>query len=263
MNRTVCTRRRDYAYNRTNSPQDRIIALYTGRLPSFPEEIIEIPLPTDEDFFPDTARSNEPAARNEPVEPVPFNYLVRLMVICGRIATVLNGRRGRPRTLMQQSEPPNTLNQLQKELVQFYADLPESLKWGVDTFKHQEARGHGVSRLLRSQTLVDGASEKGGSARKGRMYCRPSPASFLYHLNRPEADLCTMVPLSVLPSFRRQVRVQCLVYPHVYRQRRLGRGTRRQDNELPHAFLVDDAISPCPAAAPSAVLSRATPDRYE
>ncbi|KZV61643.1 hypothetical protein PENSPDRAFT_658747 [Peniophora sp. CONT] len=122
---------------------DRIIALYTGRLPSFPEDIIEIPLPTDEDFFPDTARSNEPDAQNEPVEPVPFNYLVRLMVICGRIATVLNGRRGRPRTLAQQSVAPSTLSHLQKELVQFYADLPESLKWGVETFKHQEARGHG------------------------------------------------------------------------------------------------------------------------
>ncbi|VDB86679.1 unnamed protein product [Peniophora sp. CBMAI 1063] len=122
---------------------DRILALYTGRLPSFPEEIIEIPLPTDEDFFPDTARSNEPDARNEPVEPVPFNYLVRLMVICGRIATVLNGRRGRPRTLAQEAEPSGTLSHLQQELVQFYSDLPVSLKWGVDTFKHQDARGHG------------------------------------------------------------------------------------------------------------------------
>ncbi|KAJ7736742.1 fungal-specific transcription factor domain-containing protein [Mycena maculata] len=127
---------------------DRILAFSNGRPPSISEEIIEIPLPCDEDFVPDPARSNDPAAANEQPQPTPFVYLVRLMVLCGRIANVLNGRRGRLRTLVGPSvTSPDVLRGLQTQLVQFYAELPDSMKWSVEAFKHQEARGYGGSFL--------------------------------------------------------------------------------------------------------------------
>jgi hypothetical protein len=73
--------------------------------------------------------------------------MIRLMVLCGRIANVLNGRRGQLRTLVTGPSVanPEILKGLQTELVQFYAELPEAMKWSVDAFKCQEARGHGVS----------------------------------------------------------------------------------------------------------------------
>ncbi|KAK1222253.1 hypothetical protein PQX77_014886 [Marasmius sp. AFHP31] len=124
---------------------DRILAFSTGRPPSISEEIIEIPLPTDEDFFPDPSRTNDPAAMNEEIQPVPFQHLVRLLVLCGRIANVLNGRRGRIRTLVGPgaANGAEVLSGLQAQLVQFYAELPEEMKWSVEAFKRQEARGHG------------------------------------------------------------------------------------------------------------------------
>jgi hypothetical protein len=39
---------------------------------------------------------------------------------------------------------PEVLKGLQAELVRFYAELPDAMKWSVDAFKAQEARGHGV-----------------------------------------------------------------------------------------------------------------------
>ncbi|KAJ6618004.1 fungal-specific transcription factor domain-containing protein [Mycena sp. CBHHK59/15] len=127
---------------------DRILAFSTGRPPSLSEEIIEIPLPSDEDFIPDPARTNDPAAAQEPPQPTPFVHLVRLMVLCGRIASVLNGRRGRLRTLVGSTNMnPDVLRGLQSQLVQLYADLPDPLQWSVEAFKHQEARGYGSSFL--------------------------------------------------------------------------------------------------------------------
>ncbi|KAF9267220.1 hypothetical protein L218DRAFT_1074512 [Marasmius fiardii PR-910] len=128
---------------------DRILAFSTGRSPSISEEIIEIPLPTDEDFFPDPARNNDPAALAEEVQPVPFQHLVRLFVLCGRIANVLNGRRGRTRTLVGPGleNGLEVLSELQAQLVQFYAELPEDMKWSVEAFKRQELRGHGGTYL--------------------------------------------------------------------------------------------------------------------
>ncbi|KAG7442224.1 uncharacterized protein BT62DRAFT_974006 [Guyanagaster necrorhizus] len=125
---------------------DRILAFSTGRPPSISEEIIEIPLPTDEDFFPDPAsRTGDPP---EKMQPSPFQHWVRLMVLCGRIANVLNGRRGRLRTLVGPSEPSvDLLSGLQGQLVQFYADLPEEMKWSVENFRRQEARNHGGTFL--------------------------------------------------------------------------------------------------------------------
>lgn len=107
---------------------DRIIAFALGRPASISEDIIEIPLPEDKDFFPDPAR-NTPMAPIDPVEPVPFVYLTKLMIICGRISNVLNGRRGRPRTLVSSAEPlAEQLAELQVRLVQFVSTLPDSLK---------------------------------------------------------------------------------------------------------------------------------------
>ncbi len=124
---------------------DRIVAFAIGRPASIAEEIIEIPLPEDQDFFPDPARNtgSEPL---ELVEPVPFVQLVKLMIICGRISNVLNGRRGRVRTLVSTNEPlAEQLAELQMRLVRFVSGLPPTLQWSVENFKHQNARGHGVS----------------------------------------------------------------------------------------------------------------------
>lgn len=127
---------------------DRILAFSTGRPPTISEDIIEVPLPVDEDFAPDPARSGAGAAQELP-QPTAFVYMVRLMVLCGRIANVLNGRRGRLRTLVTGPSvaSPEALKGLQTELVQFYAELPDAMKWSVDAFKHQETRGHGDSFL--------------------------------------------------------------------------------------------------------------------
>ncbi|TYJ53359.1 hypothetical protein B9479_006019 [Cryptococcus floricola] len=121
---------------------DRIVAFNTGRPASIPEDTIEIPLPVDEDFFPDPSR-NFPDSAHEPVEPVPYVQLIQLMVIVGRISNVLNGRRGRALTLVSSAEPlPELIQDLQVRLITFYSNLPTSLKWSADNFKHQHARGH-------------------------------------------------------------------------------------------------------------------------
>ncbi|KAI5119149.1 hypothetical protein M0805_005228 [Coniferiporia weirii] len=127
---------------------DRILSFSTGRPSFIPEDIIEIPLPMDEDFFPDPARNIDPASLREPVEPIPFQYLVRLFVLCGRIATVLNGRRDRSLTLVGPNDTsPHVLSTLQTQLVKFYTELSDSMKWSVTNFKHQEGRGHGGTFL--------------------------------------------------------------------------------------------------------------------
>lgn len=128
---------------------DRLISFATGRPSSVAEEVIEVPLPTDEDMYPISARDTAMDVI-EPVEPVPFVYFVRLMVIVGRISNVLNGRRGKPRTLVSIPDSQNLLEQLsdlQIILIQFFSTLPESLRWSSQTFQVQHARGHGVSRL--------------------------------------------------------------------------------------------------------------------
>ncbi|KAG5721563.1 hypothetical protein E4T56_gene13052 [Termitomyces sp. T112] len=126
---------------------DRILAFKTGRPPTIPEEIIEIPLPTDEDFVAGSARAD--IEDEELPQPTPFVYMVRLMVLCGRITTVLAGCRGEMRTLLPHvgKDYPAKLKELQAELVQFYAQLSDVMKWSVDAFKNQEARGHGDSFL--------------------------------------------------------------------------------------------------------------------
>ena len=126
---------------------DRIVAFATGRLCSIPEEIIEVPLPEDRDFFPDAARDLvDDDGPIEPVEPVPFVQLVKLMLICGRISNLVNGRRGRARTLLSSIQPlADQLQELQTDLVRFFDELPMSLQWGAENLKHQVNRGHGVS----------------------------------------------------------------------------------------------------------------------
>ncbi|KAF5327990.1 hypothetical protein D9758_017789 [Tetrapyrgos nigripes] len=180
---------------------DRIVAFSTGRPVSISEEIIEIPLPSNEDLTPDPCElpATDPSQIPQ-VQPNAFVYLVRLLVLCGRIGNVLNGRRGRTRTLIgpyqgfvavpdgnghgvtgasvvDGSHSHNTTNvndvgegsrgrevngtgtagdgaaamsrgidilaELQAQLVQYYAELPEAMRWTVDAFRCQEARGHG------------------------------------------------------------------------------------------------------------------------
>lgn len=126
---------------------DRVVAFATGRPASIPEDMIEIPLPEDADFFPDPAR-NTPQFAPEAIQPVPFVYLTRLMIICGRISNVLNGRRGRARTLVTTDEPlAQQLAELQAHLVKFYASLPDQMRWSAENFKYQHARGHGGTFL--------------------------------------------------------------------------------------------------------------------
>ena len=129
---------------------DRVISFATGRKVTLTDDMIEVPLPEDADFFPDSSRDTE-CDPIEMVEPVPFVQLVKLMVICGRLANVLNGRRGRKMTF---GEEPDTsreeLPKLQISLIQFISTLPPSLQWTLDNFKHQQARGHGVSGVLLS-----------------------------------------------------------------------------------------------------------------
>ena len=124
---------------------DRIIAFATGRPASIPEDIVEIPLPENGDFFPDQA-----GGITGQIEPVAYVQFVKLIIICGRISDVLNGRRGKARTLVSSPEPlAEQLAELQVRLVQFVSALPESLKWSAENFKHQNDRGHGVSRRSR------------------------------------------------------------------------------------------------------------------
>jgi hypothetical protein len=109
---------------------DRITAFALGRPASIPEDIVEIPLPEDQDFFPDPARNVPGTGPEEQVEPVPFVQLTKLMIICGRISNVLNGRRGRARTLVSSAEPlVEQLAELQLRLVQFVSTLPDTLRY--------------------------------------------------------------------------------------------------------------------------------------
>lgn len=137
---------------------DRVLSFAYGRPSSISEEIIEIPLPSyvafasrrsimllmrllsDADLFPDPARTLSKEATEEPVEAVPFTMLTKLMVQVGRISNVLNGRRGRKRTLVNANEPPpRLLAELQNQLVELYTNMPSSLRWSVDAFKHHES----------------------------------------------------------------------------------------------------------------------------
>ena len=124
---------------------DRLVAFATGRLTAIPEEIVEIALPDDMDFYPDP--SDDMKESTLQVEPVPFAFLVRLMVICGRLANTLNGRRGRPTTLLNQSEMPLAaqLKQLQGELSIFLLELPANLGWSIENLRTHHTRNHGVS----------------------------------------------------------------------------------------------------------------------
>ncbi|KIY72773.1 hypothetical protein CYLTODRAFT_366911 [Cylindrobasidium torrendii FP15055 ss-10] len=121
---------------------DRILSFVTGRPPSIPEEMIEIPLPSNEDWIPHpTGQAYQPGE-------VPFAYWARLMVLCGRIASLLNGRRGRVRTLVTAAFDTGAgLSSLQKQLVTFYAELPSSMKWSIENFRTQEAKGSGGTYL--------------------------------------------------------------------------------------------------------------------
>ncbi|OZJ04492.1 hypothetical protein BZG36_02667 [Bifiguratus adelaidae] len=123
---------------------DRVLSFVTGRVASIPEDIIEIPLPTDADLFPEPASDMKMDMVPPNVEVVPFPLVVRLMVVCGRISNCLNGRRGKARTFVSRPDTtPELLHELQTQLIQFYTNIPEAMKWSVDAFKYQESRGSG------------------------------------------------------------------------------------------------------------------------
>lgn len=131
---------------------DRVIAFSTGRLTAIPEEIVEIALPEDVDFYPDP--SDDTTGTMGPIEPVPFPYLVRLMVISGRLANILNGRRGRPTTLIEQSDdsPVGQLKRLQGDISTFLVELPPTLGWSVENLRLHYARNHGVGEEIAQLT---------------------------------------------------------------------------------------------------------------
>ena len=167
---------------------DRVIAFVTGRPVSIPDDIVEIPLPDDGNLFPDPARNTAEYLQSgiEIVEPSPFVQLVKLMVICGRISDVLNGRRGRARTLVTKVENlVERLGTLQVELVQFISALPPSLQWSAENFKHHADRGHGVSPL--ETELTSGDLPRSASLGKRRRGIRlpPRAAQITYRHGDP------------------------------------------------------------------------------
>ncbi|KAJ9105963.1 hypothetical protein QFC19_003298 [Naganishia cerealis] len=113
--------------------QDRLLSLSTGRICTIREDVLEVPLPLDEDLIP----APLPPGVNPQSKPEPFVALVKLMVIAGRISDLLNGNRGATRTLGSPLERDlaSRMQTLQTELVQFYNDLPENLVWSTTNFK--------------------------------------------------------------------------------------------------------------------------------
>jgi hypothetical protein len=127
---------------------DRVVHFAYGRPTLIRDETIEIPFPQDSDLFPDPAR-DIPSLPMEMVEPVPFVYLTRLMVICGRVGDLLNVRRGPAFHLAKPvARPTEGLRELQTDVLDFFQELPEPMKWSVDRLKHQHLRGHGVSNHI-------------------------------------------------------------------------------------------------------------------
>ncbi|ORX41220.1 fungal-specific transcription factor domain-domain-containing protein [Kockovaella imperatae] len=127
---------------------DRIISFVTGRAASIADDVVEIPLPEDDYMFPDPARNTSEYLETNPSailsEPAPYVQFVKLMVICGRISDLLNGRRGRSRTLVNKVENlVERLGQLQVELVHFISALPPTLQWLADNFRHHASKSHG------------------------------------------------------------------------------------------------------------------------
>lgn len=118
-----------------------------------------------------------PGTENDPPLPSPFVWVVKLMVICGRIAYVqprlssfcpfdfllmllfdccllldrnlLNGSRGRARTFVSpEAASTQELKSLQTELVGFYSRIPPSMVWSVDNFKNQAQQERGGVFLM-------------------------------------------------------------------------------------------------------------------
>lgn len=131
---------------------DRIIAIGTGRRTTIPEHVIQIPLPEDEDMYPDPAKDTvENDLDALIVQPAPFVYFVRLMIICGRISDALN-RRSVTLTVADNAivTPHSRLHEHQMALLQFVANLPLTLQWSSEALAYHIQRGHGVGDLNRS-----------------------------------------------------------------------------------------------------------------
>ncbi|KAG7452007.1 uncharacterized protein BT62DRAFT_926217 [Guyanagaster necrorhizus] len=121
---------------------DRVLAFGTGRSVTIDEDIIEIPLPTESDFIPHSCSA--------PPVLSPFVGIVRLFALAGRIADVMNGSRGCPRTFVSNPvvHSPESLQELQDQLVEFLGTLPPGLSWSVDNFRAQSAQHQGGSFLF-------------------------------------------------------------------------------------------------------------------
>ncbi|KAG7451756.1 uncharacterized protein BT62DRAFT_990214 [Guyanagaster necrorhizus] len=121
---------------------DRVLSFGTGRSVTINENIIEIPLPTESDFIPHSSSA--------PPVLSPFVRIIRLFALAGRIADVMNGSRGCPRTSV--SNPVvhslESLQELQDQLVEFLGTLPPGLSWSVDNFRAQSAQHQGGSFLF-------------------------------------------------------------------------------------------------------------------
>ncbi|KAK0233936.1 hypothetical protein IW262DRAFT_1290854 [Armillaria fumosa] len=120
---------------------DRVLAFGTGRSVTINEDIIEISLPTENDFVPHSSSA--------PPVLSPFVGIVRLFSLAGRIADVMNRSRC-PRTLVSNPivHSPESLQELQNQLVEFLGTLPPGLSWSVDNFRAQSARHQGVRSII-------------------------------------------------------------------------------------------------------------------
>ncbi|KAF8891156.1 fungal-specific transcription factor domain-containing protein [Mucidula mucida] len=110
---------------------DRVLAFGTGRSVTIAEDLIELPLPTDSDLADSSSASPNLLA--------PFVQVIRLFALAGRIADIMNGSRGCPRTLVTKPvvHSPETLQSLENQLVAFLEQLPAELHWSVENFRVQ------------------------------------------------------------------------------------------------------------------------------
>ncbi|KAF5335620.1 hypothetical protein D9758_014788 [Tetrapyrgos nigripes] len=151
---------------------DRIVAFSTGRPVSISEEIIEIPLHTTDFFFfspfsrliPDTPSATKRLRLPREIDGLMWKiwenqdlgWSIPRVRRCPRWEWAW-GSRGREVNgtgttgdgaaatggTAAMSRGIDILAELQAQLVQYYAELPEAMRWTVDAFRCQEARGHG------------------------------------------------------------------------------------------------------------------------
>ncbi|KAI9342041.1 putative pathway-specific nitrogen regulator [Zopfochytrium polystomum] len=131
---------------------DRVISFFTGRPVTIAESMCEIPLPVEEEFI-GIEGVDSPSLDDLLRRPrQPFPYVVRLMVLCGRLSDALNGLR---RGLVAGSLPDSDRTRLveaakavQIDLLHFYETLPLDLAWSTENFKIQAGACQGGLLLM-------------------------------------------------------------------------------------------------------------------